>query len=95
MDETDDNSIYAPGFWVLCLGIVLSAIFLLGSTLLVIAWVRAANYDGVGEGVHDLLIWGTWVALAGFAGLIPFAAWRVHAKRRRPVNQVSWLSRGV
>jgi membrane protein implicated in regulation of membrane protease activity len=84
MGQTDDEAIFTPGFWTLLLGIVLGAMFLLGSTLLVMAWVRAANYDGVGEsGVHDLLIWGFWLAVISLAGLVPVSIWRVAAWRDR------------
>jgi hypothetical protein len=84
MDQTDDYSVFTPSFLTLCLGIVLGPMFLLGSTLLVIAAVKAANYDGVGEsGVHDLLIWGFWLAVISLAGLVPVAIWRVAAWRSR------------
>lgn len=84
MDQSDDDAIFTPGFLTLCVGIVLGPMFLLGSTLLVIAWVRAATYDGVGDsGVHDLLIWGFWLAVISLAGLVPLLVWRVAAWRDR------------
>lgn len=84
MKQTDDGTVFTPGFWTLCLGIVLGAPLLLGSTLLVIAWAKAAGYDGVGEsGVHDLLIWGFWLAVISLAGLVPVAIWSVVAWRSR------------
>ncbi|MFF1571345.1 hypothetical protein ACFVWR_01255 [Leifsonia sp. NPDC058292] len=83
MEQTDNGSIFTPAFLALCVGIVFGAPFLLGSTLLVIAWVRAANYDGVGEGVYYLLIWGFWLAVIGLAGLVPLAISRIAARRER------------
>lgn len=42
------------------------------------------TYDGVGEsGVHDLLIWGFWLAVISLAGLVPLLIWRVAAWRDR------------
>lgn len=84
MKQTEDGSIFTPGFWTLLLGMVLGATFLLASTLLVTAWVKAASYEGVGEsGVHDLLIWGFWLAVISLAGTVPAAVWRVTAWRSR------------
>ncbi|MDR6972260.1 hypothetical protein [Leifsonia shinshuensis] len=83
MDQSDDDRIFTPGFRSLCLSIVFGTPFLVGSTLLVIAWVRAANYTGVGEGVHDILLWGFWLAVIGLIGLLPVAALRGAGQRNR------------
>ncbi|WP_431278778.1 hypothetical protein [Leifsonia poae] len=89
MKQTDDGSIFTPSFTTLCLAIVLGAPFLLGSTLLVMAWVQAATYDGVGDSsVHDLLIWGFWLAPISLAGLVPLVTWRVAAWRDRTSSAI-------
>jgi hypothetical protein len=84
MNQTDDGAIFTPAFWSLCLSIVFGAPFLVGSALLLTAWVRAANYNGVGEGVYYLLIWGSWLAVIGVSGLVPVFIWRVAARRHYP-----------
>lgn len=87
MDQGDD-AIFTPRFWSLCLGIIFGTPFLVGSTLLIIAWVRAANYNGVGEGVHDILLWGFWLVVIGLVGLVPLAIWRGTARRNRTIAAI-------
>ena len=82
MEQTDDGAIFTPGFVTVCIGIVLGPMLLLGSTLLVIAWVKAATYDVVSDSsVHDLLMRGFWLLTIGLAGSFAVAIWRVDAWR--------------
>lgn len=84
MKHTDDGAIFTPRFVSLLLGIVFGTPFLVGSTLLVVAWVKAATYDGVGDtGVHDLLLWGFALTAIGLTALVPVALWHVAAWRSR------------
>lgn len=91
MQQTDDGAIFTPGFRSVCLAIVFGTPFLAGATLLVIAWILAANDDGVGDGgVHDLLLWGTWLTGIGLAGLIPAALWRAARRTTARLSASGW-----
>jgi hypothetical protein len=84
MGQTGDGVIFTRGFWTLCIGVVLGPLFVLGSTLLVMAWVKAATYDGVSaSNVHDLLVWGFWLAVISLSGSVAVAIWRVDDRRNR------------
>ena len=91
--RTKGNAAPAPNPWALSLGIVFGGGILLGGMLLIVAAVKASNYQGLGGsgGVYGLLTWGFPLASLSVAALSFLVATRAITRRIRARRSVRGL----